>query len=75
MVVSSWWLVVDGRRAPNSYRDRRLDARSALALLDIGQLTDGGEVVGGGLEDVVELRSGFVIPAHFEQGAAERDSR
>jgi len=45
----------------------------APTVLDIGELTNRGDVVRRRLEHVIELAGRFVVPAHFEQGAAECD--
>ena len=49
--------------------------RSAATLLDIGQLPNGGEIVGGGLQDIFELDRRLVVLSRLQQGSAKRDTR
>jgi hypothetical protein len=60
-----------GRNGPLGFN---LGRPCATTLFDIGQLANCAEVVGSGLEDVIELVDRFVIPPHFEQRTAKRDS-
>ena len=45
----------------------------ASPLLDISKFAHRREIVRRGLEHVFELCCRFVVPAHFEESAAERD--
>ena len=53
-----------------------LDLRRACAptLFDISELASRAEVVGCGLEHVLELAGRFVVPSHFKQRTAKRDA-
>ena len=43
--------------------------------MNIRQLADSGQIVGGCFDHVLEFGCGFVEPIDFEQRAAERDAR
>jgi hypothetical protein len=64
-----------GRRRIDRLRVRVLGSSCSkpLALPDLGELSDGGEIVRGGLEDVLEFGGRFIVPGHLQKSATERD--
>ena len=56
------------------YGRRGRRSRRTPTLFDVGKLPNGGQVVGGRLQDILELGGRFVVPRHLQEGAAERDT-